>query len=176
LSRFGQILDFEGVKPQLGEDVMLMHGSVVIGDVELGDGVSVWFNAVIRGDVNWIKIGNDTNVQDGAVLHVTHQTAPLRIGNGVTIGHMAMLHGCTIEDYCLIGMQATILDGVIVGKESLIAAGSTVLSGTIIPPRSMVAGSPAKVKRQLSDSEVAALYQSAANYGNYCKRFRESGY
>jgi len=174
--RYGQVLDFEGHRPQLAEDVVLLHGSIVIGDVEIGAGSSVWFNAVVRGDVNFIRIGSLTNVQDGAVLHVTNQTAPLRIGNEVTIGHLAMLHGCTVEDGCLIGMQATLLDGVIVGAESLVAAGSTVLEGTIIPPRSLVAGSPAKVKRLLSGEEVAGLRRSAANYESYVARFRASGY
>jgi carbonic anhydrase/acetyltransferase-like protein (isoleucine patch superfamily) len=174
--RYGQVLDFEGHTPQLADDVVMLHGSIVIGDVEIGPGSSLWFNAVVRGDVNFIRIGALTNVQDGAVLHVTNQTAPLRIGNEVTIGHLAMLHGCTVEDGCLIGMQATVLDGVIVGTESLVAAGSTVLEGTIIPPRSLVAGSPARVKRPLSDEEVAGLRRSAANYDGYVARFRASGY
>ncbi|MFA7330630.1 MAG: gamma carbonic anhydrase family protein [Candidatus Delongbacteria bacterium] len=174
--RLGTILDFEGKSPRLADDVALLPGSIVLGDVEIGAGSSVWFNAVVRGDVNWIRIGERSNVQDGAVLHVTHDTAPLRIGNEVTLGHMVMLHGCTIEDGCLIGMQATVLDGAIVGTESLVAAGSTVLEGMIIPPRSLVAGSPAKVKRALSAEEVAKLRQSAANYQAYIERFRASGY
>jgi carbonic anhydrase/acetyltransferase-like protein (isoleucine patch superfamily) len=174
--RLGTVLDFEGKSPQLADDVALLPGSIVLGDVEIGAGSSVWFNAVVRGDVNWIRIGERSNVQDGSMLHVTHDTAPLRIGHEVTIGHMAMLHGCTIEDGCLIGMQATVLDGAIVGAESLVAAGSTVLEGMIIPPRSLVAGSPAKVKRPLSDEEVAKLRQSSANYLAYIERFRASGY
>lgn len=174
--RFGQILAFEGRAPLLAEDVAVLHGAVVLGDVEIGAGSSVWFNAVVRGDVNFIRIGERSNVQDGAVLHVTHDTAPLRIGHGVTIGHLAMLHGCTVEDWCLIGMQATLLDGAIVGSESLVAAGSTVLEGTIIPPRSLVAGSPAKIKRPLRPEEVETLHQSAANYLAYVARFRASGY
>ncbi len=174
--RLGTILEFEGKSPRLADDVALLPGSIVIGDVEIGAGSSVWFNAVVRGDVNWIRIGERSNVQDGAVLHVTHDTAPLRIGNEVTLGHMVMLHGCTIEDGCLIGMQATVLDGAIVGTESLVAAGSTVLEGMIIPPRSLVAGSPAKIKRALSAEEVAKLRLSAANYQAYIERFRASGY
>jgi gamma-carbonic anhydrase len=173
---FGQVLDFEGKSPRLDADVAVMHGAVIIGDVEIGAESSIWFNAVIRGDVNFIRIGRRTNVQDGAVLHVTHDTGPLRIGNGVTIGHMVMLHGCTIEDDCLIGMQATLLDGVIVGTGSLVAAGSTVLEGTIIPPHSLVAGSPAKIKRTLSPEDVDSLRQSANNYKAYVERFRASGY
>lgn len=174
--RYGTILDFEGNSPRLADDVVMMHGSLVVGDVEIGEGSSLWFNTVVRGDVNFIRIGRGTNIQDGSVLHVTHDTAPLRIGHGVTIGHMAMLHGCTVEDFSLIGMQATVLDHVVVGAESLVAAGSTVLEGTIIPPRSLVAGSPARIKRQLSDKEVANLHQSTANYEAYVNRFRASGY
>ncbi len=176
MMRHGTVLAFEGIGPTIADDAVLMHGSIVLGDVEIGAGSSIWFNTVVRGDVNFIRIGSRTNVQDGSMLHVTHDTAPLRIGNGVTIGHMAMLHGCTVEDFCLIGMQATLLDHVIVGAESLVAAGSTVLEGTIIPPRSLVAGSPAKVKRSLRDEEVEALHLSAANYEAYVRRFRSSGY
>ena len=134
--RKGKVISFEGKTPSCGENVALMEGSIVVGDVTLEAGCSVWYNTVIRGDVNWIRIGQDTNVQDGAVLHVTNETAPLQIGRGVTIGHLAMLHGCSVEDYCLIGMHATILDGALVGRESLVAAGSVVLEGSIIPPRS----------------------------------------
>jgi carbonic anhydrase/acetyltransferase-like protein (isoleucine patch superfamily) len=174
--RMGTVLDFEGNSPRLAADVALLPGSIVVGDVEIGAGSSVWFNAVVRGDVNWIRIGERTNVQDGSVLHVTNETAPLRVGHGVTLGHMVMLHGCTVEDFCLVGMQAIILDGAVVGAESLVAAGSTVLEGMIIPPRSLVAGSPAKVKRPLREDEVARLHQSADNYLAYVQRFRASGY
>lgn len=174
--RHGHVLDFEGHAPRLAEDVAVMHGAVVVGDVEIGAGSSVWFNAVVRGDVHFIRIGERSNVQDGAVLHVTHHTAPLRIGHEVTIGHMAMLHGCTVEDGCLIGMQATVLDGAIIGAGSLVAAGSTVLEGAIIPPGSLVAGSPARVKRALSPDEIVRLRESAANYQAYVARFRVCGY
>lgn len=174
--RYGSVLEFEGHAPRLADDVVVMHGAVVVGDVVVGAGSSVWFNAVVRGDVNFVRIGENTNVQDGAVLHVTHDTAPLRIGDGVTIGHMAMLHGCTIEDFVLVGMQATILDGAIVGRECLVAAGSTVLEGAIIPPRSLVAGSPAKVKRPLREDEIERLHRSADNYAAYVARFRASGW
>ncbi|MDP2359360.1 MAG: gamma carbonic anhydrase family protein [bacterium] len=174
--RFGHVLPFEGKTPRLADDVAVMHGALVLGDVEIGAGSSVWFNTVVRGDVNYIRIGERSNVQDGSVLHVTHETAPLRIGHDVTIGHMAMLHGCTIEDCVLIGMQATVLDGAIVGTESLVAAGSVVLEGMIIPPRSLVAGCPAKVKRSLTPGEVAALHQSAAHYEAYVERFRASSW
>ncbi|MCA9783198.1 MAG: gamma carbonic anhydrase family protein [Calditrichaeota bacterium] len=165
------VMAFEGMVPRIPASVTLMPGSVVVGDVELGEGCSVWFNTVVRGDVNWIRIGNNTNIQDGAVLHVTNGAAPLRIGNGVTIGHLAMLHGCTVENHCLIGMHATVLDGAIIGEESLVAAGAVVLENTIVPPRSLVAGVPAKVRRSLSDEEVANLHRSEGNYIEYCRRF-----
>lgn len=167
------IMAFEGHVPRIPASVTLMPGCVVVGDVEFGEGCSVWFNTVVRGDVNWIRIGANTNIQDGAVLHVTNGSAPLRIGSGVTIGHLAMLHGCTVENHCLIGMQATVLDGVIVGEESLVAAGAVVLENTIIPPRSLVAGVPAKVRRSLTDEEVALLHKSEANYIGYCQRFAD---
>lgn len=165
------IMAFEGQVPRIPASVTLMPGSVVVGDVELGEGCSLWFNTVVRGDVNWIRIGRNTNIQDGAVLHVTNGTSPLRIGDGVTIGHLAMLHGCTVEHRCLIGMHATVLDGAIIGEESLVAAGAVVLENTIIPPRSLVAGVPAKVRRTLSDQEVEMLHRSERNYLEYCRRF-----
>ncbi len=170
--RKGKVIEFEGKAPSIAGDVALMEGSIVVGDVTLASGCSVWYNTVVRGDVNWIRIGEDTNVQDGAVLHVTNETAPLQIGKGVTIGHLAMLHGCSVEDYCLIGMHATILDGALIGRECLVAAGSVVLEGSIFPPRSLVAGAPAKVKRSLTDEEVEGLHQSVRNYASYVARFK----
>jgi carbonic anhydrase/acetyltransferase-like protein (isoleucine patch superfamily) len=165
------IMAFEGQVPRIPASVTLMPGCVVVGDVEMGEGCSVWFNTVVRGDVNWIRIGSNTNIQDGAVLHVTNGTSPLRIGNGVTIGHLAMLHGCTVENNCLIGMHATVLDGAVIGEESLVAAGAVVLENTLIPPRSLVAGVPAKVRRSLTEAEVAQLHKSERNYIEYCRRF-----
>ncbi len=168
------IVEFEGHRPRIADSVTLMPGCIVVGDVEIGAQSSVWYNVTVRGDVHWIRIGERTNVQDGTVLHVTNGAAPLRIGSGVTIGHSAMLHGCTVENHCLVGMQATILDGAIIGEESLVAAGAVVLENTIVPPRSLVAGVPAKVRRSLSEEEVANLHKSAENYLAYCERFRVS--
>ncbi len=172
----GSIYAHGKLRPRLAESVLLMPGAVVIGDVEIGERSSVWFNAVIRGDINWIRIGEETNVQDGCVLHVTNETAPLRVGRGVTVGHLAMVHGCTVEDHCLIGMQATLLDGAVIGEESLVAAGTTVLEGTIVPPRSFVAGTPGVVKRSLSPGEVEELRGTARLYLEYCAAYRDEGF
>ena len=167
----GLVRTLNGATPAFGSNAFLAETAVVIGDVVMGDDCSVWYHAVVRGDVHSIRTGDRVNVQDGAVLHVTNGAAPLRIGNGVTIGHLAMLHGCTVENHCLIGMHATVLDGAIIGEESLVAAGAVVLENTIVPPRSLVAGVPAKVRRSLSDEEVANLHRSEGNYIEYCRRF-----
>ncbi len=161
--------------PQFGEGVFIVKQCVIIGDVHIGDHASVWYNAVIRGDINFIRIGAETNIQDGAVLHVTHETHPLRIGDGVTVGHLAMLHGCVIEDHCLIGMKATVMDGAQIGRESLIAAGALVLENSIIPPRSLVAGVPARVKRELSQAEVDGICASAQHYLDYAAAYKRLG-
>src|SRR5512145_1391883 len=135
----------------------------VIGDVEIGADSSVWMNAVVRGDVNTIRIGQRSNVQDGTVVHVMHHTHPTRIGDDVTIGHGAIVHGCTIGDRVLVGMGAILLNGVSVGDDSIVAAGSLVTEGTAIPPRSLAIGRPAKVRRALSDEEVASILEYSAN-------------
>jgi len=167
----GVLLDYKGMSPKIGEKVFLAHGSVVIGDTEIGEDSSVWFNVVIRGDVHFIKIGKRTSIQDGSMVHVTHYKkedksdgSPTIIGNDVTVGHKVMLHGCTIEDGCLIGMSATILDDAVIGKESIVGAGSLVTKGKKFPPRSLIMGSPAKLIRELTDEEVAELYASAKRY------------
>ncbi len=158
--------------PKYGQNCFIENSSQIIGDVILGNDCSVWFNAVIRGDVNHIRIGNKTNIQDGSVLHVTHKKHPLIIGNGVTIGHAAILHGSTIGDYCLIGMGAKTLDGSIVEPYSMVAAGALVRSGFTVPSGKLVAGVPAKVIRDLTKEEMAFLEQSAQNYIDYMKDYR----
>lgn len=139
----------------------------VIGDVVIGAESSVWMQVVIRGDVNHIRIGDRTNVQDGTVVHVQHDTHPTIIGNDVTIGHGAVVHGCTIADRVLVGMGAIILNGADVGEDCIIAAGTLLTEGTRIPPRSMVMGSPGKVRRPLTDAEVAMIGEFSANYVRY---------
>jgi carbonic anhydrase/acetyltransferase-like protein (isoleucine patch superfamily) len=143
----------------------------VIGRTEIGEDSSIWFGSVVRGDVHYIKIGNRTSIQDLSMVHVTHHKKddmsdgnPTIIGDDVTIGHRVMLHGCTIENACLIGMSATILDGAIIGKESIVGAGSLVTKNKIFPPRSLIMGSPAKVIRELTEAEVTELYASAKRY------------
>jgi len=143
----------------------------VIGDVEVGPDSSLWMNVVVRGDVNTIRIGARTNVQDGTVVHVMHDTHPTRIGDDVTIGHGAVVHGCTIHDRVLVGMGAILLNGVVVGEDSIVAAGTLVPEATVLPPRSLVMGTPARVRRPLTDAEVAFVRQSAMNYVTYKKDY-----
>ncbi len=135
-----------------------------MGDVVIGRESSVWFNVVIRGDVNFIRIGDRTNIQDGTVIHVSRETHPTILGDEVTVGHNVTLHGCTVGARCLVGIGAVILDGAELGEESMVAAGSVVSPGTIVPPRSLVMGAPARVKRTLTDAEVQGLKRSAENY------------
>jgi carbonic anhydrase/acetyltransferase-like protein (isoleucine patch superfamily) len=166
------ILPFNGVAPLLDASVYVAAGARIVGDVAIDADSSVWFNVVVRGDVHWIKIGKRTNIQDGAVLHVTHQRFPLLIGNEVTIGHGAVLHGCTIEDRCLVGMGAIILDGAVVRCGSMIAAGTLVREGFVVPEGMLVAGVPAAVKRPLTPEESSYLAQSAENYVRYVSQYR----
>jgi carbonic anhydrase/acetyltransferase-like protein (isoleucine patch superfamily) len=164
---------YGGQSPRIHPSAFVAAGARIIGDVEIGEESSVWFNAVIRGDVHSIRIGRETNVQDNAVLHVTEVTHPLVIGDRVTIGHMAMLHGCTVEDLSLIGIGAIVLDGAVIGTQSFIAARALVTPGVVIPPRSMVMGSPAKVVRPLRPDELEGLVESARHYVQHARAYRE---
>ena len=139
----------------------------VIGRVEIGAESSVWMNVVVRGDVNWIRIGARSNIQDGTIVHVMKDTHPTVVGDDVTIGHAAVIHGCTIEDRCLIGMGAIVLNGAHIGANTIVAAGSLVVEGMRVPPRSLVMGSPAKVRRALTDEEVAEIQMYADRYVAY---------
>ena len=158
------IVPFEGVTPTLAANVFVAPGAVIVGDVVIGDASSVWYTTVVRGDVMPIRIGARVNIQDGSVIHVTSRTSPTHIGDDVTIGHRAIIHGCTIERGALIGMGAIILDNAVIGEGSLVGAGAIVTSGTIVPPGSLVIGAPARVKRPLTDEERAGLLASAAGY------------
>ncbi len=166
------MLSFEGHTPALERDVFVAPGAVVLGQVTCGEGSSVWYNTVLRADVAPIRIGARTNIQDLSMVHVTSGGPGTRIGDDVTIGHRAIVHGCTVEDGCLIGMGAVVMDDVVVGRESIVGAGALVTQGTVIPPRSMVLGSPAKVRRTLTDDEVAGLYRSATHYVATAARHR----
>jgi carbonic anhydrase/acetyltransferase-like protein (isoleucine patch superfamily) len=149
--------------PQVASDVYVAQGAVVIGAVTLAAGSSVWHGAVLRGDIQTIEIGEGSNVQDGTIIHLADDYG-VKVGRFVTIGHAAMIHACTIEDECLIGMQATILDGAVIGKQSIVGAGALVTKGTEVPPGSLVLGSPAKVVRQLSETERASIKEWADKY------------
>lgn len=173
------IYPYKSWSPVLGDRTWVAPSADVIGDTQMGDDVSIWFGCVVRGDVHSIRIGDRTNIQDLSMIHVTHYKNedrsdgnPTIIGNDVTVGHRVMLHGCTIEDACLIGMSATILDGAVIGKESIVGAGSLVTKNKVFPPRSLVMGSPAKRVRSLSDEEVAELYASAARYVAFKEEYR----
>ncbi len=161
------ITPFLGKTPQFDDSNYIADTAVVIGDVELGPEASIWHHCTVRGDVNWIRIGRATNVQDHTVVHVTHGTAPTDIGDRVTIGHGAIIHGCTIDDEVLIGMGATVMDHAVIGTHSIVGAGALVTQRTEVPPRSMVLGQPAEVVRELTDEEVAAIRQGAENYVRY---------
>ncbi len=153
-----------GVAPRLGREVYVSPTAAVVGDVTLGGGASVWFGASLRGDVHWIEVGDGSNVQDNATVHVSRGTHPCRIGRGVTVGHNAVVHGCTVEDDVLVGMGAVVLDGAVIGAGSLVGAGALVTMNTVIPPRSLVVGSPARVVRALTDDEVARNVANAVHY------------
>ena len=139
----------------------------VIGDVQIGAESSVWMNAVLRGDVNSIRIGQRTNVQDGTVIHVMHHTHPTAVGDDVTIGHRAIVHGCTVGNRVLVGMGAILLNGSMIGEDTIVAAGSLVTEDMVVPSRSLVMGSPARVRRLLTDDEVRFVLESAGNYVRY---------
>jgi len=158
--------------PEIHSSVFMAEGSHVIGDVVIGKDSSVWFNAVIRGDVNYIRIGERTNIQDGSVLHVTRARYPLIIGSNVTIGHAAVVHAATVYDFCLIGMGAIVLDNARIGPYSLVAAGAVVAGNSVIPEGMLAAGVPAKVVRPLTGDERESLVQSAQNYVDYVATYR----
>lgn len=162
---------FQGILPKIGQSCFIEETAVVIGDVVMGEACSVWFHAVIRGDVNYIRIGDRTNVQDLSVLHVTHDTAPLVIGSDVTIGHHVVLHGCTIHDRVLVGMGAIIMDGAVIGEDSIVGAGALVTERTVVPPKSLVLGAPARVKRPVTENELAWIKESAQNYITYARQY-----
>ena len=157
-------LPFLGRAPRLGAEVFVAPTAAVVGDVTLGYGASVWYGASMRGDVHWISVGPGSNVQDCATVHVSRGTHPCRIGSGVTVGHNAVVHGCTVEDDVLVGMGAVVLDGAVIGAGSIIGAGALVTMNTVVPPRSLVLGSPARVVRALSDAEVERNRANAAHY------------
>ena len=166
------VLDLGGVSPRLGRDVFLAPNATVIGDVALGDEASVWFGAVLRGDIGAIRVGPRTNVQDLACLHMTAGVSQTIVGADVTIGHGAILHGCLVGDGCLIGMGSILLDNVEIGERSVIAAGAVVPPGRVIPPRSMVRGNPAQVVGEVRPDQAELGRLGAVSYVENARRFR----
>ncbi|MCC5942938.1 MAG: gamma carbonic anhydrase family protein [Balneolaceae bacterium] len=166
------IYEFLNKSPQFSESVFIAPSADIIGDVEIGDDSSVWFNVTIRGDVNWIEIGDRCNIQDNCCIHVTNQTNPTKIGNDVSIGHNATIHGCTIQDRVLVGIQATVLDGVVIEPDVIVAAGCVVPPGKRLESGHMYMGIPAKKVRELTPNEIESIRKNAANYVKYQRTYR----
>ena len=166
------ISSFEGKSPSISKSAYIAPGTIIVGDVSLGDQVSIWFQTVIRGDINKIEIGAQTNIQDGCLLHVT-QTHPLIVGSRVTVGHGVILHGCNVADDSLIAMGAIILDGAVVERGCLVGAGALVPPGMVIPEDSLVLGSPARVVRTVRPEDKERIQKGWQNYVEYSNRFRE---
>ena len=167
------LIEFKGKKPILGKNVFIAEGAKIIGDVQLGNNVNIWYNAVLRGDINNIIVGDDTNIQDNVTCHVDHPPVNLIIGKSVTVGHNAILHACNIGDNTLIGMGAIVLSRAKIGKNCVIGAGALVLEGAEIPDNSLVVGVPGKVVRKISDEEVKLLKESADHYVALSKEYTE---
>ena len=160
-----------GVVPRISPKAFIAPGVPVVGDVEIGDDTGVWFGCVIRADVHSVRIGSRTNIQDGTVIHVTRNTAPTFIGNGVTIGHCALIHGATLEDDCFVGMRATIMDGAVVESGAWVAAGALVTPGKRIPKGQIWAGNPAKFFRAMTPEEIAYIPKSAELYVSHAREY-----
>ncbi len=165
------MIAYRGILPRIAEDVFVAPGACIIGDVVIGEHSSIWFNTVVRGDVHYIKIGSSTNIQDNSVLHPTGLLFPIDIGDRVLIGHNVVIHGCTIEDECFIGIGSILLDGVKVGKGSFIAAGSMLPPGFEVPPESVVMGAPAKIKRKTGDNERAMIAHGWPHYAKLAAEY-----
>jgi carbonic anhydrase/acetyltransferase-like protein (isoleucine patch superfamily) len=165
---------YRGRRPDVHPTAFIDQSAQVIGDVSVGEASSVWMNVVVRGDVHHISIGKRTNIQDGTVVHVMRGTHPTTIGDEVTVGHGALIHGCTIEPRCLIGMGAIVLNGAVIGADSIVAAGTLITEGFVVPPRSLVMGSPGQVRRALTDAEVASILDYAERYVGYRLDYMEA--
>jgi carbonic anhydrase/acetyltransferase-like protein (isoleucine patch superfamily) len=162
---------FAGKTPKIGQNVFIAPTAVVIGDVEIDDGASIWYGAVLRGDMEPIRIGANTNIQDNSTVH-TDPGYPTMVGGGVTVGHNAVIHGCVIEDHCLIGISALVLSGAVIRGGSIVAAGAVVKEGQVVGPGVLMAGVPAAVKRSLTEDEQHLLHQPAANYKELARAHR----
>ena len=166
------IKKFRGKFPIIPDSCYISESVDLIGDVTLGENVSLWFGAVVRGDMHFITIGNRSNIQDNSVIHVTTDVSPTRIGDEVTVGHNAIIHGATIEDRCLIGMGAIIMDDVVIGEGSIVGAGAVVPPNMIIPPRSLVLGLPAKIVRQTTGEELEMIIERAQHYIDFSQEYK----
>lgn len=164
---------YQGKKPQLGRDVFIAEAAQLIGDVAVGDGSSIWFGSVLRGDINRVVVGHHTNIQDLSVCHVADAHACM-VGNYVTVGHRAILHGCTVQDEVLVGMGAVLMNGVVVGSQSIIGAGALLTEGLEVPPGSLVYGAPAKIVSRLAEKERAAIKSWAEKYCRVAASYRET--
>jgi carbonic anhydrase/acetyltransferase-like protein (isoleucine patch superfamily) len=167
------LFSYKGKNPRIGKEVFIAPAAILIGDVEIDDFSSVWFGAVVRGDIHYIRIGKYTNIQDNVVIHVTKDKFPVEIGDYVTIGHNAIIHGAKIRNNVLIGMGAKILDGADIGDNCIVAAGSVVRESFKVPSNSLVAGIPGKIKRNLKKSEIETLKKHAKNYSEYARECQE---
>jgi carbonic anhydrase/acetyltransferase-like protein (isoleucine patch superfamily) len=172
------ILPVEGKVPEFGQNCFIAPNATIVGEVSMGEQCSIWFNAVLRGDVHYIKMGNKVNVQDGAVIHCTYLKHPTTIGNNVSIGHNALVHGCTIHDNVLIGMGSIVMDGCVVHSNSIVAAGAVVLEGTIIEEGSIYAGVPAKkvksISKELVEGEINRIANNYVKYASWFETYNES--
>ena len=167
------IKKFRGKSPIIADSCYISESVDLIGDVTLGENVSLWFGAVVRGDMHFITIGNRSNIQDNSVIHVTTDVSPTRIGDEVTVGHNAIIHGATIEDRCLIGMGTIIMDDAVIGEGSIVGAGAVIPPNMIIPPRSLVVGLPAKIVRQTSDTELEMIIERAQHYIDFSQEYKK---
>ncbi|KIX13593.1 acetyltransferase [Dethiosulfatarculus sandiegensis] len=169
------IQEVNGRTPKLGKNAFVAEGAFVLGDVTLGEDASVWYGAVIRGDINWIRIGDRSNIQDGVVIHVNHKGQGVRVGNEVLVGHRVVLHACTVEDGALIGNGAVVLDGAHIGARAMVAAGSVVPPGAKVPPETLVMGSPARPKRALTPEEMESNRKGSLRYVRIKEAHRTPG-
>jgi len=166
---------FRDQEPKIHETAFIADDARVIGNVEIGEEASIWFGSILRGDVNYIRIGDRTNIQDGCVIHVSSKDHPTVLEHQITVGHRVTLHGCYVEAGCLIGIGSIILDGARIGRNALVAAGSLITPGTVIPPETLVMGAPAKVKRSLTTDELANLDRSWQNYVDLSRQYIANG-
>ncbi len=169
----GIILPVNGISPRLGQNCFVAPNATIVGDVECGHDCSFWFNSVVRGDVNYVRLGNKVNIQDGAVLHCTYQKTTVELGNNVSVGHNAIVHGCKVHDNVLIGMGAIVMDNCEIGSNTIIAAGAVVTEGTVVPPGCIFAGVPAKKIKDISQELIAGeINRIAENYLKYSGWFK----